>query len=520
MGSRYTSIRPLDYCLHPVRLVVDNQVQYVPCGKCDGCLLHSANEWSMRLGCEIESCPFPIFFTLTYSNDFLPVAKYVSTESDELGSYKIFTTLHDRNIRATLALNKEKKSYQPIYKLRNEDFAFFKVPVLFSGINASNYFSDTEYFPYSSKKDFQLYLKLLRKQIYERFPEKSAEEKKIRYYGISEYGSTLLRPHIHAVLFCYDQEISEYLLNDGLYSCWSMCRADLFKQHAHLCDSGCRGYITQYLTCSSNLPPIYKDARIRPWRLASKNPAIGYSEFDKKKICEDVISGVIEFSKNISRLNERYILKYPSQVVRGLFPKCYEYGTLSYNGLRAVYGIYMLPYSKNFRTGFSVESELSELADLSKRLSDDQFPYRNRCASVAKKVCEECGWNLDTYLYALDMYYYKASMCALNYWYSWMEEKSNLGEFYEIINSYHNISDYFNRYKKNTLGSSALTFVYFMNNFGYSNNEFLMKFFEGLTFKSNFVDPDYVTEVESILDDMVKMPKFNEKFGFSPNSVF
>ena len=49
MASRYPETRVLDYCMSPVRLVVDNEVIYVPCGKCDGCRLHKANEWSMRL---------------------------------------------------------------------------------------------------------------------------------------------------------------------------------------------------------------------------------------------------------------------------------------------------------------------------------------------------------------------------------------------------------------------------------------------------------------------------------------
>ena len=72
MASRYPSTKVLDYCFNPVRLNIDDSVVYVPCGKCDGCLLHKANEWSMRLGAEIEDNTLCIFFTLTYNNKYLP----------------------------------------------------------------------------------------------------------------------------------------------------------------------------------------------------------------------------------------------------------------------------------------------------------------------------------------------------------------------------------------------------------------------------------------------------------------
>ena len=74
MASRYTQYNPVDYCFSPVHVVDSDSDKdiIVPCGKCDGCLLHKANEWSMRCGMEIENSPATIFGTLTYDNKYLP----------------------------------------------------------------------------------------------------------------------------------------------------------------------------------------------------------------------------------------------------------------------------------------------------------------------------------------------------------------------------------------------------------------------------------------------------------------
>ena len=500
MASRYPTVKVQSYCYNPIRLVVDNCVQYVPCGKCNGCLLHKSNEWSMRVGCEIESCPFPIFFTLTYMNEYLPIAKFVGMDLDSKFPRKIFSTLNNKNWRYVPSKSGDYAT------LRTEDFITFSVPCDFVGVDATNYVCDQEYFPYSSKRDFQLYLKLLRKSVNETFPTKTEEQKRLRYFAISEYGETLLRPHIHGVIFAYDSEVSEYLLYGGLYASWKMCRYDLFTEYCHLCDSGCRGYITQYLTCGSNLPQIYKDDRIRPWRLSSKNPSIGYSEYDKEKVFEDVISGSIEFVKDIRRIDERYVLRYPSSYCRSLFPKCYEFGKSSYNRLCAVYGLYFLPV--RFKESYE------HIEDLVRRLSSFEHSSDSQAAKACFKLCGLIGRGCEfhTYLYALDMYYYKADMYALKWFYEY-EEYCITNHCVNVFALYSNLFEYYSRYINNLLDSYQLdVLALFVLSFGLT-----LEALDSLTLPVQNLD--YVSEVDSILVDMVKMPKFNEQFGFSPNSV-
>lgn len=488
MASRYPTTRVLDYCLHPVRLVQDSEVIYVPCGKCDGCLLHKANEWSMRVGCEIENCPFPMFFTLTYNNKYLPTLRYVNL-SVNVG-YSLFSSSHSENIR-----------FNGVEDVRRNDLIAISQPLGSTGIPATNYVCDVPYIAYVSKFDIQLYLKLLRKDLYVTFPQKTDEERKIRYYIISEYGATLLRPHYHGVFFVYDGEIADYLLYSAIFKNWQMC--DVSRYDVHLCDSGCRGYITQYLSCNTLLPQVYKYGRIKPFRIASKNPAIGYSEFDKAKIFEDVITGNITFVKDIKRTDERCLLRYPSAFMSRLFPKCFKYREYDFRGLCALYGLLY----------YLVEDFGADFADFRDRLCKDEHAADWQATKACYDACCLLSWNPYTYVYALDMYYYKKEMAALSVWYSWQEERGNT---LEVMRSYSNLSEYARRLSAHTLyGDSYHSFRLFLYSFNVEVYD--VGYFNEFDF-STPASLDYALEVSDILSDMVKMPKFNEQFGFSPNS--
>lgn len=102
----------------------------IPCGKCIGCKFDYTKQWSDRMIMELaDNDGKGVFVTLTYNNDHLPFAV------DEDG-----------------------------------------LPVSFS----------------LQKRDFQLFMKRLRK----RFSERS-----IRFFACGEYGGRTLRPHYHAIIY-------------------------------------------------------------------------------------------------------------------------------------------------------------------------------------------------------------------------------------------------------------------------------------------------------------------------------
>ena len=297
MGSRFASSQHLDYCYHPQKIVQDERIVYVPCGKCDGCLLHSANEWSQRVGNEIEGSLTSVFGTLTYNNHYLPTLVPVY---DHTGNILLYHSDHDLNIR-----------FNSVSDVKREDHIIINYP--YSPIPIQDYFRD-DVINYASKRDIQLWLKLIRKSINEYF-DNYGQRNLFRYFIISEIGPTTYRGHFHFILFFQDTEIASFVLENALYENWQMCDETLFRKYTHYCDSGCRGYVTNYLTCKSNLPRIYRENKeVAPFRLASKAPAIGYICFDIRKIFEDVSIGNIEYDKQLFLRGEQFV--YHTQYFR------------------------------------------------------------------------------------------------------------------------------------------------------------------------------------------------------------
>lgn len=444
----------------------------------------------MRLANEIENTPFSIFFTLTYNNKYIPKLQFIDD-----GVNSRYVSLHTANIRFNGVSD----------VLRDDDFTIYSRKVV---IPIKNYNNDN-FISYSSKSDFQLWLKLLRRDIDETFNLIDKDETKkrtfrIRYYAISEYGPTSRRAHIHGVLFAYNPQVADYLLRVSMYKNWQMCDKSLFDEYVHYCDSGASQYVTNYLTCSDSLPSIFKVKQIRPFRLSSKSPSIGFSSFDPKEIFENLFAGINEYSKTVSRIGVQYIFPYPSDFAHRLFPKCREYSLLSYQRLHYIYGFL---WRNVYIKGFSYDV-------CNRFLREKWFPADVAAAQKAYKYCIEFGFDVDTYLYLVDMYYYKESMFALRKFYEWQELHAK--DSVSLMFSYNNFEWYVSRtslkpYEQNTLS-------HFLNGFGLTLDE--VRSHDYLSLVKNFdEDRKFHSEVEDIIKNMEKMPKFNEKFGFAPHII-
>lgn len=142
----------------------------IPCGKCIGCLLDRSQQWATRCMLEAKYHEHNCFITLTYNDDHLP----------------------------------NKRNY----------------------IDLDGVFSESP-FRTLQKRDFQLFMKRLRKEI---------DPVKIRYFACGEYGSKTYRPHYHAIIFGYDFPDKEYLkenfrgekyyISKQLEKCWSDINGD------------------------------------------------------------------------------------------------------------------------------------------------------------------------------------------------------------------------------------------------------------------------------------------------------
>lgn len=477
MASRYSSYGVLDYCYHPVELIQDNGEHiFVPCLKCNGCLLHKANVWASRVSLEIENNPFSIFFTLTYSNKYLPTLKREKLVNGFYNDYVYFSN-HEGNIRFDGVEDTIRKD-----DIFIRGFGDIHIPITNSQLDYPNYFS---------KRDFQLWLKKLRKDIYLNLrPYDSGEF--FRYYAVSECGPTTKRWHLHGILFPKNREIAEFLIHESMFKNWQMCDKVRFDEYVSYCDRNTSAYVSNYVTSYSSLHPIYQGTSVKPFRLSSKSPAIGFSSFDKTQVFEDVSRGVFEFSRDVRKPEQSPLALYPSSYMSRLFPKCYQFASLSYSRLLYVYG-YIYREVNGYDRPYILLSER-----LRKELHASDFEAMSACYNA----CNLLGCVPDYYLYLLDLYYSKRALRSLAQWYTWQE--ANADKPFKILSSYLNLNDYV----ANKI-SYEIVLRYFFEGFGLTPDDLDRNMVYVLKEKDS-LDLEYQNDVDNIVSNLQKLPKFNE----------
>lgn len=486
MDTRHASANVFDYCISPRTVFHEGRQYVVPCGKCDGCLLHKANDWSLRLKSEIESARYSLWFTLTYNNKYLPTMHYDERQDAWISD-------HDKNVRFD-----SKKDV-----LRKDGFTISANADSFKRYVPRNFGKDG-YFGYSSKRDFQLFLKLVRKLISDKFGD--YESKQIRYFAISEYGPTTFRPHIHALLFCEDFEISSYLLEQGLYSCWQMCNRELFQQYTRFANSGASQYVTNYVTGFAKLPAFLTFEPFKPFRLSSKGKAVGFDSFNEEEFLRSVLDGNLTYTKSVPRLSSTFIFRYPKGYCSTLFPKAYRFSFISNRRLREVYGFLF----DNVRRG-------CPLSVLLKRLRAFKHTSDAQAAKACYSFCERNGSTPDIYLMLLDMYYYKSEMSLLKHFYEFQTNVSSSP--LEVLSLYGNVELLFADWLGTKSSQLEKTLSYFFEGFGI---DLYSLEYSDLCNMMNYRSDQftqYLREVEQIKEDCVKLAKSNEVLGFAPHDV-
>lgn len=262
-------------CLHP-KIVYSPYLQKdisVPCGKCDSCLSHRAKSWVDRLEAERLYSAYTVFFTLTYSEEYIPSLSIGWSEH---------ALLPDK-----LVHNKRDFSNLPFKRKLSDEFNNYEIVV--SGTilseqptkNIMRLHLDT--IPYASVYDAQNFLKRLRSKVYRCAygTDKNLEQsQKIRYYLVSEYGPTSLRPHYHGLLFFDDSRIQTYL-SDVFSSSWPFGRYEL-----QYVTSSAVSYVAQYVNSFNNLPRVYRETALRPFSLSSRQMPIGLRALEESTVKE------------------------------------------------------------------------------------------------------------------------------------------------------------------------------------------------------------------------------------------
>lgn len=194
-------LRNLQRCEHPNRIInpYTHEVMYVPCRTCNSCLNQRSNHWKKRVNDECTKYRYVMFFTLTYSNDNLPLFLPFSNDDGTVDWYS----------------NRDGSKFNENDKLQDSDIH----PIRVQNSNVIG-------IPYVSKYDIVCFVKRFRSHIHYYFKKYNIQEnEKIRYFICSEYGPRTLRPHYHG-LFFFDSETICREFSTFIRKAWSYGNQD------------------------------------------------------------------------------------------------------------------------------------------------------------------------------------------------------------------------------------------------------------------------------------------------------
>lgn len=163
---------------------------------------------------------------------------------------------------------------------------------------------------YVSKRDFQLFMKRLRKQV-----------GKVRFFACGEYGARRKRPHYHCIIFGWKPDDLEYFFTDK-------AGEPIFKSKivSNIWNAGfvTIGEVTEKssLYCAKYLQKLQADSRFVPFTLMSLKPGIGFCYADSL----DEFSA----SKDKIYINGKYA-KMPRYYLKVFEKKCYNINKLKLN---------------------------------------------------------------------------------------------------------------------------------------------------------------------------------------------
>lgn len=271
-------------CTNP-KMIVDNKFKnfnqkileqvpnsfLIPCGYCFSCKLRKAKEWSAKCVLEAQEHKYNYFLTLTYEDSNLKFA--------------------DNNL---VDLTGE---------IRTE--------------------------PTLVKKDLQDFIKRLRKKHYTQYKKWNT----LKYLACGEYGEITKRPHYHMILFSdypipdlvqYKRNFNEDMLYTSEYmnKIWKLGYVVVSEF-----SPATAGYVARY-----TIKKLYGEKKKElinanlynkqpEFLLCSKNPALGYNAFLKKKELYLITDSIAFYNKDKlvrSKLPKSYLNKQPENEIKNL----------------------------------------------------------------------------------------------------------------------------------------------------------------------------------------------------------
>lgn len=345
-----TKLKIFGGCMHP-KLIHNKHTDedmFVSCGECVACVNQKANVQAMRVKSEILSHKYSVFFTLTYSNEFLPRFECIS---DKNGIPQFRPIGRCEYMFDSCPLNYEIKNSNGLLRFGDD----VELPPIQGESGSLQY-------GVCCKKDVQNFLKRLRKLIYkEIISDEKSETTSIRYYVASEYGPKTFRPHYHGIIF-FDNAALATKISDYIVSAWSYRKrvvgkrnsfetrpyADvrLTQEYVQMCDERTSFYVARYVAGNLDIPPILRERSSKPFHLGSKSPVIGSYKASRTEILEMVHRGTYRIGREVYNEQlaqfEHVDISLSSDVCRSIFRKCKGFSNLSFAQKYKLYSFYGL----------------------------------------------------------------------------------------------------------------------------------------------------------------------------------
>lgn len=477
-------------CAHPIRLVINDVVRYMPCNKCEPCLTLKASGLRARVKNEADYHRFTFFCTMTYDNAHLPLCSYsdyfgrwMRSDIEPLGKSTSISPYVDNGYSPSYAQNQ-------LLPEKYSKYCWRPWVTNFHHRNSCGVDDSRNYFGVVSVADCQKFLKRLRKNlsseynreqrriwkfrylrlkmdygyvdgmsdytfkqliknnfVYEKEKEKILagfrEVRKyrpnlLRYFLCAEYGPETFRPHYHALLFTNDETVAR-LLPAAFAKSWS-CSLDTTRPIEQV-ESSSRavGYVSKYVTGNTDLPEILREKCTRTFYLASRRPCFGTVAFDYEKVRSYFDKGTIFDSMPVYDKDGTFVeftdVRVPKSVVSRYFPKCQGYESLSYTDKLRVYSRFFTCTGRDKQ----VTKENYKPYELYPRYERNQdnlgvlldlnyvAPAQDILAARAcARWCDHFKCLPSDYVEVLDWFYYKIQMSLLAGQYTLAERYNNV----------------------------------------------------------------------------------------------
>lgn len=246
-------------CQHP-RTVVNKYTHesvVVSCGHCPSCILRRSAVQTNLLTTYSAQFRYVYFVTLTYAPRFLPTLEVsiVETCTDDIADVSCVPNIDDldagdpntylfgfRSVPRSSSVKVKNSTVERTFKDPEVRFSYpMKPKELLSILEKVNH-NVPNRIPYVCNRDLDLFLKRLRSY----YPDE-----KLRYYAVSEYGPTSLRPHWHLLLFSNSERFSQTVCAN-VSKAWSYGRCD-----ASLSRGFAAPYVASYVNSFVSLPDFY-----------------------------------------------------------------------------------------------------------------------------------------------------------------------------------------------------------------------------------------------------------------------